>query len=77
MSFISNFVERDLLSGLRVQPDQDLIGSGLLDSLMVMRLIQAIEEELSVEIDGDDIVPRNFRTIRTIEALVERKRSGD
>lgn len=38
----------------------DLIESGLLDSLNIVRLIQFVESEFSCQIDDDDIEPELF-----------------
>jgi acyl carrier protein len=55
--------------------DEDLIGSGLLDSLGVIELVAFLEQRFGVRIDDDDVVVKNFRDIRSIEGLIEAKRS--
>jgi acyl carrier protein len=40
-----------------------------------LKLVSLIEEEFDVEIDDDDVVPDNWKTIRHVAALVESKRS--
>jgi acyl carrier protein len=39
----------------------------------MLRLISLIQEEFGVEIDDEDIVPTNWRTIRDIGELVASK----
>jgi acyl carrier protein len=57
-----------------VDEDYPLLAKQVIDSLGMLKLVSLIEEEFDVEIDDDDIVPDNWRTIRDIAALVESKR---
>jgi acyl carrier protein len=47
--------------------------SGLIDSLGLAGLVTFLEAEFDVEIGHQDMTPANFRTVRDIAALVERK----
>jgi acyl carrier protein len=58
-----------------VDEDYPLLAKGVIDSLGMLKLVSVIEEEFDVEIDDDDIVPDNWRTIRDITSLVEAKRA--
>lgn len=48
-----------------------LVDSGF-DSLDMVNLMLAIEAEFDITIAQRDITPENFRSIATIEALIER-----
>jgi acyl carrier protein len=50
-----------------------LIESGIIDSLGIMKLIGFLEDNMSVQIDDMELVPENFSTIESISALVEKK----
>jgi acyl carrier protein len=52
-----------------------LLAKHVIDSLGMLKLVSLIEEEFDVEIDDDDVVPDNWKTIRDVAALVESKRS--
>jgi acyl carrier protein len=58
-----------------VDEDYPLLAKHVIDSLGMLKLVSLIEEEFDVEIDDDDVVPDNWRTIRDVAALVESKRS--
>lgn len=58
-----------------VGQDYPLLEKQVLDSLDMIKLISLLEEEFDVEIEDEDVVPRNFGTIGDIAALVESKRS--
>ena len=59
----------------QVTEDYPLLDNQVIDSFGMLKLISLIEEAFDVEIDDEDIVPGNFRTIRDIASLVESKRS--
>lgn len=74
---IKELIEKNLTwsgSWSEVDEDYPLLAKGVIDSLGMLKLVSLIEEEYDVEIDDDDIVPDNWRTIRDIAALVESKR---
>jgi acyl carrier protein len=74
---IKELIEKNLTwsgSWSDVDEDYPLLAKGVIDSLGMLKLVSVIEEEYDVEIDDDDIVPDNWRTIRDIAALVESKR---
>ncbi|MGP3925178.1 MULTISPECIES: acyl carrier protein [unclassified Streptomyces] len=48
-------------------PDEDLIGSRLVDSISFVELVYAIEAAADVEIDFDTIDIRDFQTISAME----------
>ena len=50
--------------------DKNFIADGILDSLDVMNLIIALEEEFDIEIDPEDVITDNFETIAAINALI-------
>ena len=70
-------VDNLTFSGSWSQVDEDypLLANAVIDSLGMMKLVALIEEEFDVEIDDDDIVPDNWRTIKHVAGLVESKRS--
>jgi len=74
--FIHNFIFDELLRGACDTPlndDEDLIESGVIDSLGIMSLLIFIEEHFSIKISPDDLVPENFSSINTITMLVNRQ----
>lgn len=76
---ILNHITTVILSGgpgSEISSSDDMIDSGLMDSLALMRLIQFLEEEFDIEFDGADIVPDNFQTVDAIVVLLEGKTSG-
>jgi len=52
--------------------DEQLVESGIIDSLGIMTLLSFLEEKFSIQISGDDLIPENFETVSTIVNLIER-----
>lgn len=50
---------------------KDFIEDGYLDSFDIISLISMIEEEYNITIDGMDIIPENFSTVKRIASLIE------
>lgn len=68
----------EMLEEIRPEHDfnesRDFIEDGLLDSFDLISLIDMLEEEYHIVVDGLDVVPENFCSIEAMEALV--KKSG-
>lgn len=54
--------------------DDDLLGTGLVDSVGMMSLVLFIEEEFGVSVPPEDVVIENFLCVRTIGAYVQGRR---
>ena len=50
----------------------DFVKAELMDSLTVADVVIEIEEKYDIEIDGEDIVPKWFTNIGTIEQLIKK-----
>lgn len=67
---IINYIIEELHGGaddLEITPEDDLLGSGLLESMGMMRLIQFIEEKYDFRVPPQDMTIENFMTV---EAMV-------
>jgi acyl carrier protein len=51
-------------------PDADLVQSGVLDSLALVELLFAIEQELGITIPSDRLEIERFRTLELLAELV-------
>ncbi|HEU4367807.1 MAG TPA: acyl carrier protein [Methylomirabilota bacterium] len=53
-----------------LRDDEDLIDSGVLDSLGIFQLVAFLEERFGIAIADTEITPENFGTLERIERLV-------
>ena len=68
--FVASLVAERLLSG-ELHPDDDIIGSELIDSQGIFRLVSYLEDEFGIEVMDEDLVVENFGTIRRIASYVD------
>ncbi|MDN5205424.1 acyl carrier protein [Fulvivirgaceae bacterium BMA10] len=73
---IKNYIQTELVNDKQysnLSDSDQLIETGIIDSLGIMKLIGFLEDNLSVQIDDTELVPENFSTIDSITSLVENK----
>jgi len=55
--------------------DTDLLLTGTVDSLGVVRIVNWIEDELDVEVDPIDVTLENFQTVTAMVSYIETRRA--
>ena len=60
----------------RPDDDQDLLHSGIVDSLGILELVTYLAEEFNILVSDEELLPDNFSSIRRLTDFVERKGSG-
>jgi acyl carrier protein len=54
--------------------DQDnLLESGIIDSLGVLEIVTFLQEEFSLAVEDDELTPENFQSIHSIAQFVEQR----
>ena len=72
-AIIIKYIQDNLLTGrgeIELSPEDDLLGSGLLDSIGVMRLVGFVEESFNIKIPPEDIIIENFMDVKAITNYV-------
>lgn len=70
---ITRFITDEFLDGSEVKTipdDLNLVESGIVDSLGLLRIVAFLEDELNVVIEPEAMVPDNLSSIRAILSLV-------
>ncbi len=71
---ISNFIAKEFLQDTsevnEIPEDLNLIDSGIVDSLGLLRIVAFLEEELQVIIEPEAMVPDNLNSICAITRMV-------
>lgn len=73
---IRKYIEDDLLrftEDFELAEDDDLLLSGKLNSLGVLRLVAFLQEEFACEIPPEDIILENFSTVNSIANYIHQK----
>lgn len=53
--------------------DEDLLDSGMVDSIGLVQLVSFIEEKYSITVNPEDLVPDNFASINAITSFISEK----
>ncbi|MGD8444947.1 MAG: acyl carrier protein, partial [Desulfobacterales bacterium] len=72
---LKQYMTKELLADqddIDIQEDDNLLLSGLIDSLGIMRLITFIEQEFQVKVQPEDVTIENFSTINIIADYLSR-----
>lgn len=72
---VRDFIEQELVYGGEGNFDQDadLIERGVIDSMSLLRLVSFLEDRYHIEIQDEDLVPDNFRSVGAIKSFVTRR----
>ena len=71
---LKQFMAHELLNGAgkaELKDDDELLLSGLIDSLAVVRLIAFIEEDLGIHVPPEDVIIENFQTLQAMSDYLE------
>jgi acyl carrier protein len=73
---LTQFIVQELLkktSDYQLAQDDNLLLSGLIDSLAIMRLVDFIAERFGYEVPPQDVTIENFSTIRILADYLKNK----
>ena len=57
----------------RIEDDEPLIESGIVDSLGVLKILAFLDESFGIDLSSGEIKLENFRDVRTICSLIEKQ----
>jgi len=65
-----------ILEGIHPEYDfmesDDFLSDSILDSFDIVNLVSELEEKFKITIDGEDVIPENFKNVKNLEAFVQR-----
>lgn len=70
---LTEFVKVEIMrnSSGTLDPDQDLLSTGVLDSLAILQLVAFIEEQFGIQVPDEDVVYDNFQSINALTSYLE------
>lgn len=74
MAAVKSFIAGELLYGddQGLGYDTNLIDSGVIDSMSLLRLISFLEEHFQIQVPDEAVIPDNFRSLSAIETFLTR-----
>jgi acyl carrier protein len=74
---VRDFVRRAFLFDQNAElAEDDPLFPDVIDSLGVMEVVEFIEEQYGIDIEEDELLAANFRSLGAIGALIDRKRDA-
>jgi acyl carrier protein len=72
---LTNYIETELAKGRKtnIQPSDDLLSEGIIDSLGILQLVGFIEEQFHIVIADEDVVLENFQSISALDNFLNTK----
>lgn len=69
---LTNYIQQEFLRGNKtLRTDEDLLSSGILNSLGILKLVSFIEERFDLRVPDEDIVFENFQTIDALSSYLD------
>jgi acyl carrier protein len=70
---LTDYVKNEIMHNrnAKLEASQDLIGTGILDSLGILQLIAYIDKVFGIEIPDEDVVYDNFMSIDSIDNYLQ------
>ncbi|MBP7736618.1 MAG: acyl carrier protein [Spirochaetes bacterium] len=74
---ITNYIKENFITGrsskVELTPDISLLESGIMDSTGILELVLFLEEQFSIKIDDEEIVPENLDSVSNIILFLKKK----
>lgn len=69
------FVQSASTLEVAIDAETDLLHTNVLDSLLLMEMVIAVEHFWGVKLQGEDIAPRNFRSVRNLALFISARKT--
>ncbi len=75
---LKQFIFREILpgeDGIELKLEDNLIDTGILDSLAMVKMVTHLEQAYGIEVGVDEMTPDNFTSIASITRYIAARRS--
>lgn len=65
---LMQYIKDELLRGRMndLQPEDDLLSSGVINSLGILQLVSFVEQRMGIEVPDEDVVYENFQSVAAL-----------
>jgi acyl carrier protein len=70
---LNGLVQSVLKEPVEIQPDDNLFKLGIIDSVLLISLVEAIERDFKLTIGDRELVPDNFISLKRMETFITAK----
>lgn len=70
---LTDYIKNEIMRNRNAKLDEneDLLASGILDSLAILQLVAYIDQELGIQVPDEDVVYDNFKSINAIAGYLQ------
>ena len=76
IDILAEYVRRETGHEGPLDPEEDLLAAGILDSFNIVSLAMFAQERFGVEFDGEDMVRDNLARLSSLAALIRTRRDS-
>lgn len=75
---LMKYIKEELLRGRMndLKPEDDLLSSGVINSLGILQLVSFVEERMGIEIPDEDVVYENFHSVAALTDYLDGQESA-
>lgn len=77
---IMNYIKENFIAGrsskIELTPEISLLESGIMDSTGILELVLFLEEQFSIKIEDEEIVPENLDSVANLIVFLEKKKAA-
>lgn len=68
-SLLTEYIKNEIMRNGKAElaEEDDLLSSGILDSLAILQLVAFIDETFGIEVPDQDVVYENFNSIKVLD----------
>ncbi|WP_040302788.1 phosphopantetheine-binding protein [Algoriphagus machipongonensis] len=70
---ITNYINKEI--NILVTQEEELLSSGLIDSITIMKLIAHLEEAYEIKVPPQDMVIENFNSVSSISEYIAQQQN--
>lgn len=77
-TMLMQYIKEEFLRGrhANLTENDDLLNSGILNSLAILQLVAHIEEQLGIEVPVEDVVYENFQSVASLSAYLDSQKQA-
>jgi acyl carrier protein len=73
---VLDYILSERPNSAHIESQTSLIEAGILDSMLLLKLVEFLEEQFAISIGSDEITPENFEAVDDIVRLIRGKQVG-
>ncbi len=72
-ALLTEYIKNEIIRNVnaRLDDDEDLLISGILDSLAILRLVAHIDTALGIQVPDKDVIYDNFKSINALVGYLQ------